>query len=264
VLTSIAAAGDSFRLGFVVGGASERVGKELVVRAVGPSLAAVGVAGALDDPKLEVFAGTQRIGENDNWGGQAEAADAMAAVGAFPFSGPGSRDAVYPLFATTRDHSIKIAAAGRNGTGLVLGEVYDASANDAFFATTPRLVNVSVLKSIGSGLTIGFTIAGPAPKVVLIRAIGPTLANFGVSSPVADPQLVLFRSGSAQPLATNGDWSGTAELVAAFTNVGAFGLPLTSKDAALLTTLAPGGYSVQVLGTAGATGSALVEVYEVP
>ncbi len=264
VLTSIAEIGESFRLGFVVGGASERMGKELVIRAVGPSLAAVGVTGALNDPSLEVFAGTQSIGENDNWGGDPLAAARMAAVGAFPFSGPGSRDAAWSIFTTRRDHSVTIAAADRTGTGLVLGEVYEATANDAFFPTSPRLVNVSVLKSIGSGLTIGFTIAGTAPKAVLIRAIGPTLAGFGVSSPVADPQLQLFRSGSNQPIATNGDWSGTAELAAAFTAVGAFGLPLTSKDAVLLTTLAPGGYSVLVVGTAAGMGTALVEVYEVP
>lgn len=264
VLTAIATAGDSFRLGFVVGGARESVGKELVIRAVGPSLAAVGVAGALADPTLEVFAGVRRIGENDNWGGDPQVAARMAAVGAFPFSGPASRDAVWNLFTTTPDHSIAIAAADRTSTGLVLGEVYDASPDNAFFPTTPRLVNVSVLKSIGSGLTVGFNIAGTAPKAVLIRAIGPTLAGFGVSSPVVDPRLQLFRSGATQPLAANDDWLGTPELAAAFRNVGAFELALTSKDAALLTTLAPGGYSVLVVGTTSDPGSALVEVYEVP
>ena len=62
----------------------------------------------------------------------------------------------------------------------------------------------------------------------------------------------------------NSDWGGTAELTAAFASVGAFVLPATSKDAALLVTLPPGNYSVQVSGVSNTTGVALVEVYEVP
>jgi hypothetical protein len=61
----------------------------------------------------------------------------------------------------------------------------------------------------------------------------------------------------------NNDWGGTAELSAAFSQVGAFTLPSGSKDAALLVTLPAGNYSVQVNGVGG-TGTALVEVYEVP
>ena len=60
------------------------------------------------------------------------------------------------------------------------------------------------------------------------------------------------------------DWSGTAELTAAFASVGAFALPATSKDVALLATLPPGNYTVQVSGVGGTSGVALVEVYELP
>jgi len=119
-------------------------------------------------------------------------------------------------------------------------------------------------------LTVGFTIAGSTPKTVLIRAIGPTLGDFGVPGTVADPQLTLFNSTSVK-LAENDNWSvplgpapAAPALTAAFTSVGAFALPATSRDAALLTTLPPGGYSVQVTGVATTTGTALVEVYEVP
>lgn len=263
VLTSLNSPRESFTLGYVVGGA-ETISKSLVIRAAGPSLAALGVSGALDDPRLELFAGAQRVGENDNWGGGTALVDAMAAVGAFPYSGPGSRDAAQSMVTTSRDNSIAISAANPTSTGLVLGEIYDATPNDTFLITTARLLNVSVLKPIGNGLTVGFTIVGSAPQAVLIRAVGPTLLGFGVANPVSDPQLALFRSGSSEPIATNDNWGGTATLVSAFTNVGAFGLPATSRDAALLATLAPGGYSVVVTGVAGAAGSALVEVYEAP
>ena len=101
----------------------------------------------------------------------------------------------------------------------------------------------------------------------MIRAVGPTLGAFGVPGTVADPQLTLFNSSSAK-LAENDNWSAVpaqaTALTAAFTTVGAFALPSTSRDAALLTTLAPGGYSVQVSGVSATTGVALVEVYEVP
>jgi hypothetical protein len=98
---------------------------------------------------------------------------------------------------------------------------------------------------------------------VLIRAVGPTLGGFGVVGVVADPQLTLFNDRGVK-IGENNDWSGSAELTAAFVAVGAFALPSTAKDAALVVTLPPGNYSVQAAGTGGTTGVALVEVYEVP
>jgi hypothetical protein len=86
---------------------------------------------------------------------------------------------------------------------------------------------------------------------------------FGVTDFVADPQLALFDSSSVR-IGENNDWTGTAELTTAFVSVGAFALPATSKDAALLVTLPPGQYTAQVSGAHGTTGVALVEVYEVP
>lgn len=264
VLTSLTAPADNFTLGYVVGGASTAVTKPLVLRAAGPALGALGVGGTLDDPKIELYTGTTKTGENDDWGGGAVLANAFASVGAFPFASPTAKDAAATANLTTRDNSVKISAANNTSTGLVLAEIYDATPPDNFVTTTPRLLNVSVLKSLGTGLTLGFTIAGSTPKNVLIRAIGPTLGDFGVPGTVVDPQLSLFRSGAATPLATNDNWGGTSVLTAAFTSVGAFALPAASKDAALLTALAPGGYSVQVSGVGDTTGIALVEVYEVP
>ena len=62
----------------------------------------------------------------------------------------------------------------------------------------------------------------------------------------------------------NDNWGGGSSLAAAFTQVGAFALAPDSRDAALLVTLEPGNYTVQVSGAGGTTGVALVEVYEVP
>ncbi len=266
VLTSLSDPTDNFTLGYVIGGANTTGAKPLVLRAAGPALAALGVGGTVEDPKLELFAGPTKTGENDNWAGASTLTSAFTAVGAFPFASPTSRDAAVATALTTRDNSVKISSANAS-TGLVIAEIYDATANDFFISATPRLLNVSVLKSLGTGLTVGFTIAGSTPKTVLIRAIGPTLGDFGVPGTVADPQLILFNSSSVK-LAENDNWAATpalgTSLAAAFSTVGAFALPTTSRDAVLLTTLPPGGYSVQVSGVANTTGAALVEVYEVP
>jgi len=263
VLTDISTPGDNFTLGYVVGGGGTSGAKPLVIRAAGPSLGALGVPGTLDDPKLETYAGSTKTGENDNWGGSASLTSALAAVGAFAYTGPTSKDAAVAASILTRDNSVAVSAVGA-GTGKVIAEIYDATPSSSFAVTTPRLLNVSVRKHLGAGVTAGFVLGGASATKVLIRAVGPGLAAFGVPGTVLDPQLALFNDKSVK-IGENNDWNGTAELNAAFGAVGAFALPsATSKDAALLVTLQPGLYSVQVSGTANTTGVALIEVYEVP
>jgi hypothetical protein len=147
----------------------------------------------------------------------------------------------------------------------VIAEVYDATPVANYAATTPRLINVSVLKNIPASatLTAGFVITGSVSKTVLVRAIGPTLAGFGVGGPMPDPRLALFNGSSAQ-IAVNDDWGGSGVVQAAMAAVGAFALDPASKDAALLVTLQPGSYTAQATGVNGSAGTALVEVYEVP
>jgi hypothetical protein len=183
----------------------------------------------------------------------------MASVGAFGLVSPASRDAAMMDTLSAGDHSVRISASGR---GTVLAEVYEAPPAGGVTTATPRLVNVSVLKALGSGVTVGFVIAGAGPRTVLIRAVGPTLTSppFNVSSAVGDPQLALY-SGTART-GENNDWGGTGALTTAFAQVGAFALPASSRDAALIATLMPGNYSVQVSGVNATTGIALVELYE--
>jgi hypothetical protein len=96
---------------------------------------------------------------------------------------------------------------------------------------------------------------------VLIRAVGPTLSNQGVTAALANPQLNVYRGDTL--VKYNDDWSGTAELTAAFKQTGAFALrDPNSKDAALIATLAPGTYTAIVSGVNGSAGIALAEVYE--
>jgi hypothetical protein len=202
---------------------------------------------------------------NDDWGGAAGLSAAFASVGAFPYAAGGSKDAaVFNSAFAVGSYTVQVAGTG--GAGIVIAEIYDATPASSFTAATPRLVNVSVLKQIGAGasLTAGFVVGGTGGKQILIRAVGPGLAQLGVGGTMSDPQLTLNQSGVAAAIGANNDWGGGAALATAFTRVGAFALPPAGRDAAILVTLAPGAYTAQVSGVSGSAGLALVEVYEVP
>ncbi len=123
-----------------------------------------------------------------------------------------------------------------------------------------RLANLSTRGAVSATepLTAGVVISDE-PRTVLIRAVGPALANFGVATPLANPVLTLLDSAGRE-LARNDDWDRT--LAAAFARAGAFPLGDGSRDAALVITLPPGAYTAQVTGST--TGAALVEVYALP
>lgn len=130
-----------------------------------------------------------------------------------------------------------------------------------------RLLNLSARAQAGTGantLISGFVIAPGAPKTVLVRAIGPALTPFGVGGALANPALMLF-DGTARPVLNNTRWNSAAnaaDIRSAAVRAGAFALPEGSGDSALVATLPPGPYTVQVAGADNATGLALVEVYD--
>lgn len=132
-----------------------------------------------------------------------------------------------------------------------------------------NLLNLSTRGAIAPGgePLIGGFVIDDHPRRVLVRGIGPALRGFGVTAPLANPVIRIYRQGEQSPLATNDDWGQpdkTAEIEAATTTVGAFALTRGSKDAALLIELPPGVYTAQV-GSADATGgTALMEIYTVP
>ena len=103
-----------------------------------------------------------------------------------------------------------------------------------------------------------------ATKKFLIRGLGPALTQFGVTAALADPILSVVNSAGLT-VATNDNWETNANLaeLTAITAQMAFPLAPGSKDASLLVTLPPGGYTCIVSGVANTTGTALVEVYEV-
>ena len=261
LLTSVGAPDSTFTLGFVVGGAGTVGSVPILIRAAGPSLGAFGVPGVLEDPRLELFAGPTKIVENDNWNGSQGLTSAFDAVGAFRFSSPISRDAAALVDVGTPDNSVRISAVG-NGTGAVIAELYDMRSTSEYAIDNRRIINASVLKELSGGFTVGFVIGGIGARRVLFRAIGPSLATFGVATPASDPRIMLFSGGAK--IGENEDWSGSPILSSTFADVGAFALNASSRDAALLVTLPPGSYTAQVSGANNQPGVVLVEVYEVP
>ena len=265
----------AFIAGFVVGGSTA---KPMLIRAVGPGLQTFGVAGTLANPKLRLYRGDQLIAENDDWSGNVEVSTIGAQVGAFSLSPASSKDAALfrsNLAPATAGYTMQITGAGSGTqTGIVLAEIYDATSSGSYTAATPRLTNVSARTQVGTGgdiLIAGFTIAGSTAKTVLIRAVGPTLASFGVAGTLSDPKLELYSVGTATTkIDENDDWGGSPALAGRFLSVGAFPLQAGSRDAVLLVTLPPGGYTAQVAASPNTpagisqTGVALVEVYEVP
>ena len=266
----VGAGGNILIAGFVVTGPEP---KQVLVRAVGPSLAGFGVAGTLTDPVLEVYRGDTRLASNDNWGGLEAVQRVAGQVGAFPLV-PSSLDAALVLTLAPGAYTAQVSGvAGRTGVALV--ELYDADAAVPFPAR--KLVNVATRGVVGGGqgqLIAGFVVGGTVPKRFLIRGVGPALAALSPGlGALPDPWLQVVRTESRPAgvvdvlVRENDSWdvgNPPALVAAATAAVGAFPLAAGGRDAALLLTLPPGTYSAQVGGPAGATGVALVEVYEMP
>jgi sugar lactone lactonase YvrE len=243
------AAGQRLIVGFFVDGGS----RQILVRAAGPALAALGLTGTMADPNLELYNGTTLVLSNDNW--SASLADVFASVGAFGFPA-NSRDAAFqqPITGSASVHALG------TGAGIVLVEAYDTGSGNS-----PRMTNLSARNRVGTGddiLIAGFAINGTGTKRLLIRAAGPALAPLGVTGVLANPRLELYSSAGVK-LNENEYWDAT--LASTFTSVGAFGFPAGSRDAALVVQLNAGTtYTVQVRGSDNGTGEALIEVYELP
>ncbi len=277
IRTRVGTGNGTLIVGMTIGGAATGVTKPVLVRAVGPALTSFGLGDVLADPMLTIFHGATVVASNDNWGGGSALSTAFASVGAFALAPTAGKDAaLYHSTMTPGGYSIQVTAAAASASGgaratggIALAEIYDATPAGTVTGTIPRFSNVSARTAVGTGgdtLIAGFGISGSVPQKLLIRAIGPALAQFGVTDVLVDPRLELFSNETM--LGANDDWSSTKSdqvtLTTAFQSVGAFSLAANSKDAALIVTLPAGSYTAQVSGVGGTTGIALVEIYELP
>jgi len=236
--------------GFIVTGTTpKRVG----VRALGPSLANFGVLGPLADPIIQLNRGDgSLVMANDNWKNTQQAE--ITGAGLVP-----SDDGEAALIATLPAGNYTAIVSGKNGgTGVTLAEVYDLDQ-----AADSRLANISTRATVGTGsdVLIGGFITGSkiGAARVAIRALGPSLQQFGIANPLPDPRLEL-RNANGALLASNDNWQSDAGQAALITGYGL--APPNSVESAIAISLAPAPYTAIVTGKNNQTGIGLIEIYD--
>ena len=176
-------------------------------------------------------------------------------------------DNTFALTATdvTLTGSVNPTTTIATATVTLLGRVntkIDFSGLSTTTKRTDRLINLSSRAKVGTGesvLITGFVIGGTESKKVLIRAAGPALSSFGLANALPNSTIKIYQGSNL--IAQNDDWN--KDDAAEITRLGAFAFSVGSKDAALLTTLAPGAYTAQITDPSGTgTGVALAEIYD--
>lgn len=256
-------AGSPLILGFVLQGDQR---PSMLLRGVGPGLAALAVSDPLRAPTTSLYASSgEQLARNDGWRTADNAGDiatAAASVGAFSLSNNSPDTAVLTALPTG---AYTLVLGSRDGAaGQALAEVYDA----ASARVGSNLKNVSIRGRIAGRtqpLTAGLVVAPGAERTLLIRGVGPGLASFGIESSVSKIGLRLINS-AGQTIADGANWdsgSNAGEIARAASAAGAFPLRAGSADMALLVSVLPGAYTIEVTGPDGASGEVLAEVYSI-
>ena len=221
--------------GFILTGSDA---KKVIVRGIGPSLTSFGVAGALQDPFLELHdINGAIIATNDNWRDTQESE--IEATGLAPTD---DRESAIVMTLASDSNYTAILRGTNDTTGVGLVEVYDLDQT-----ANSKLANIS---------TRGFVDTGD--NVMIVRGIGPSLTSFGVAGALQDPTLELHDSTGAI-IASNDNWRDTQE-----SEIEATGLaPTDDRESAIVATITPGNYTAIVRGTNDTTGVGLVEVYNI-
>jgi glucose/arabinose dehydrogenase len=232
--------------------------KKVILRALGPSLQQSGVTDALADPVLELHGGDgSLITTNNNWKDNT----ALQQQDITSNQLAPANDLESAIVSTLQPGNYTAIVRGQGNTsGVGLVEVYDIDRTSA-----SRLANISGRASVQTGTNVliaGFIVGNNigASKVV-VRAIGPSLAQSGVANPLLDPTLELHDNNGALLMA-NDNWQDNPAQAA---QVSANGLaPGNPLESAIASSLVPGTYTAIVAGKNGGTGVGLVEVYNLP
>ncbi|MEN3368993.1 MAG: hypothetical protein V7609_1136 [Verrucomicrobiota bacterium] len=246
--------GDNALIGGLIIRGSEP--KKVTLRGIGPSLTANGqpLPGRLADPTLELYnSANVVIAMNDDWiTNRAE----IEAAG-FP---PPTNDKESAIVKTLDPGSYTVVMRGKgNSSGIGVVETYDIG-----LEANARLANLSSRGFIGTGddILIGGFFAGPqtaAVTRVVVRALGPSLAQFNVPQPMQDPTIEV-RNRDGNLVRANDNWQTDQK-----TEIEATGLqPSDIRESAIvLTNFEPGPYTAIVKGKGGAVGVGLVEIFDV-
>jgi hypothetical protein len=232
--------------GFIISGTEP---KKVLVRAIGPSLGAFGIANALQDPTLELHSANSLLVGDDNWQSTANSNEIPPT-----YRPPDPRESA--ILATLQPGSYTAIMAGSNAsTGIGLIEVYDFDDS-----VDSKLSNISTRGFVGTDndVMIGglITAGGNGSAEVVVRAMGPSLAQFGIANFLTDPTLAIYNSNGAL-VSSNDNWRNSQETAIQGTGLA----PASDFESAILATLPAGNYTAVVAGKDGGTGVALVEAY---
>jgi CubicO group peptidase (beta-lactamase class C family) len=233
--------------GFIITGNAP---KKVIIRGIGPSLSAF-FSDALADPTLELFLGNTSLQRNNDWKSDQQAE--IEATGVAP-----ANDAESAIVRTLPPGAYSAVLKGKGGPeGIGVVEVYDLDQ-----AADSKLANISTRAFVetDNGVMIGGLIVGPSSGVggtkVVVRALGPSLADSGVDGTLSDPTLDLVNA-SGTIVRSNDDWKSSQQLEIEAASLA----PSIAAESALVQTVAPGNYTAIVRGKNNGTGVALVEVY---
>jgi hypothetical protein len=228
-----------------------------------------GIPDPLADPTLELHNGTGAlIASNDNWMttiiGGIITTDQVAAIRASGFAPTNVMESAMIVSLPPGNYTA-IVRGVNNTTGVGLVDVYDLDA-----LTNSILGNISTRGLVQTGDSVmigGFIVQGTQTKRVIVRAIGPELAQYGIPNPLADPNLELHNSAGAL-IAFNDNWMTT--IISGIitqdqkSDIMDSGLaPTQPRESAIIANLPPGNYTAIVRGKNIIIGVALVEVYDI-
>jgi hypothetical protein len=250
--------------GFIVQGSEP---KRVILRAIGPSLTQYGVPNVLANPTLELHDRTGAlIASNNNWAttiiGGIITANQVHDIQASGYAPRDGRESAIIADLAPFGNYTAIVRGVNNTMGVALVEAYDLSPE-----SNSILGNISTRSFVQAGDDVmigGFIVAGG--KKVIVRAIGPSLTQYGVPNVLANPTLELH-DGSGALIASNDNWVTTiiGGVITAnqFRDIQASGhAPGDGRESAIIAELPAGSYTAIVRGVSNTTGVALVEVYD--
>jgi hypothetical protein len=237
--------------GFIISGTQP---KRVIVRAIGPSLASFGIAGAISDTVLELHNSSGAlIAFNDDW----ESDQQAEIIGTGLAPSHIWESAIVTTLPANNSAYTAVVRGYNDATGIGVVEAYDLDR-----ATNSKLANISTRGFVNTGDDVmigGLIIVGNTTANVLIRAIGPSLGNFGVPNALPDPTLELY-DGNGTLLAFNDDWQTDQQAAIIATGLA----PTHIRESALVRGLSPGAYTAIVREYNNFTGVAVVEGYQLP
>ena len=236
--------GDNIGIGgFIINGTGEL---QIAIRGLGPSLGQVGIPDYLPDPTLELRDSSGALlAHNDNWQDDPAQVPQLIQIGLAPASPSESA-----LIQTLQPGAYTAVLAGTNGgIGVGLVEVYNVDRSVP--VTSNQLANISTRGFVqtGNNVMIGGFILGTGTNTnIVIRGLGPSLSDFGIPNPLADPTLEL-RDSNGTLLASNDNCAGSSLP------------PPNPLEACIEISLSPAAYTAILTGKNGGTGVGLVEIY---